>query len=91
MSLLLIGQAAVGLVAGLLTGLSQSPVVSAVVPAILAFSSGSVLSVSVAESTGADDQDLIGEQLIILAASIFLGLILGRIIAKLGGGLPLKP
>ena len=91
MFLLLVGQGVLAFIAGLLTGLSKSPAVSAVVPAILAFSSGSVLSLSVAESTSADDQHFIGVQLILLAVSILVGVIVGRIIANHGGGLPVKP
>jgi hypothetical protein len=91
MFLLLVGQFAIGLVAGLFTGLSQTPVVGAIVPAILAFGSGSVIGLSVAEGTSADDQHFIGLQLIILALSIIAGLVAGRFLVRNKIVLPIGP
>ena len=91
MSLLLIGQGAVGFLAGFFIGLSRSAVVSAVVPAVLALSSGSALSLSVADGTSSDDQNFIGLQLVVLVGGILLGLLLGLVAASFLGKLPIKP
>jgi hypothetical protein len=91
MELLLAGQTAIGFIAGLFIGLSRSAVVSAVVPAVLAFSSDSALSLSVAETTTAADQHLVGLQLVLIAVGIVVGLGTGMLVARAVGDLPLRP
>jgi len=75
--ILLFGQLAVGFLAGLLTGLSQTPVVGAVLPAILTLAGGSVLALSVAEGASDASRDVLGEQMIAVALGATIGVFVG--------------
>jgi hypothetical protein len=86
---LLGGQLAVGLLAGLLTGLSQSPVVGAVLPAILTLAGGSVLALSVAEGTSDADHQLLGLQMLAVAIGTTIGVFVGLYLVSKNIKLPI--
>jgi cytochrome c biogenesis protein CcdA len=86
---LLGGQLAVGVLAGLLTGLSQSPVVGAVLPAILTLAGGSVLALSVAEGTSDADQQLLGKQMLFVAIGTTIGVFVGLCLVRRNIKLPI--
>jgi FtsH-binding integral membrane protein len=89
MTWLLGGQLAVGLLAGLLTGLSQSPVVGAVLPGILTLAGGSVLALSVAEATSDADQQLLGQQMLAVVIGTAIGVFVGLCLVSRNIKLPI--
>ena len=91
MIMLYIGHLLLGSVAGVLTGMSQTAVVGVVLPALLAFGGGSVLSLSVAEGASPEDLGLLGTQMVCFAVGTVLGLIIGMALAKGGRKLPFGP
>jgi hypothetical protein len=90
MTMLLLGHFLLGLIAGGLTGMSQTPVVGTVLPAVIAFGGGSVLGLSVAEGTSAEDLRLLGEQMTAFAGGMILGLAAGIALFNSGTKLPFR-
>ena len=77
-----------GLLTGGLTGMSKSPVVSAVLPLLFTFAGGSVVTLSMAEGRTPDDLELLGQQLVAFGGSTALGVFLGILLRKADRGLP---
>jgi hypothetical protein len=75
---LLLGHFAFGLSAGLLTGMSKSPVVSTVLPLMFAFAGGSVLALTTVAGLTTEDENLLGFQLLWFAIGTIAGVFWGR-------------
>jgi len=72
-----------------LTGLSQSPVVGAVLPGILTLAGGSVLALSVAEATSDADQQLLGQQMLAVVIGTAIGVFVGLCLVSRNIKLPI--
>lgn len=90
MDSLLGGHFAFGVLTGLLTGMSESAVVSVALPLLFTFAGGSIVALSVAEGVTPEDHALLGGQLLWFSVGAVLGLIVGMLLRKAGAGLPLR-
>ena len=86
MKWLIAGHIVFGLVIGLLTGMSQTPMVSTVLPLLFTFAGGSVVTLSVATGRTDEHRQLLGQQLVTFGGSTALGVYLG-ILLRLSGHL----
>ena len=85
---LFLGLIVFGLLVGGLTGMSQSPVVSAVLPLLFTFAGGSVVTLSMGRPPG--DLELLGKQLVVFGIGTALGVFLGILLRRAGYPLPIS-
>ena len=88
--MLCLGHFLLGLIAGGLTGMSETPIAGTLLPAVISFGGGTVLALSVADGASADDLNLLGGQMTAFAVGTILGLFIGILLFKTSIKLPFK-